>query len=181
MPAKTFLLTAVRSWSQRYIGPPSTLSFHYNPHPAACPPLPSPPCLLQLRALSLHRLDPHAFYRQTMRDSFTTLGHLTQLEELELAHSHTLELPPGLSRLSNLTYLSLRNTHWRQGDLGAVLAPLTRLRALDLSYQDLPSLPAPAAALGGLRALAMAGGQFPLHEAPYCQGVSLGFAPGAGC
>ncbi|GAB4817083.1 hypothetical protein N2152v2_004129 [Parachlorella kessleri] len=125
--------------------------------------------LTNLRALSLHRLDPHSFYRPPMTSSFAMLGHLTQLHELVVAHSHALELPPGLSRLTNLTYLSLRNTRWRQGDLEAVLAPLTALRAVDLSYQDLPSLPAPVVGLTGLRALAVAGGQFPLRQGLYCQ------------
>ena len=129
--------------------------------------------MLQLRALSLHRLDPHNFYRPPMTASFAMLGHLTQLQELAVAHSHALELPPGLSRLTNLTYLSLRNTHWRQGDLEAILAPLTALRAVDLSYQDLPSLPAPVVGLSGLRALAVAGGQFPLRQGLYCHTVSF--------
>lgn len=40
-----------------------------------------------------------------------------------------------LSALSGLTYLGMRSTHWRQGDLAAALAPMTALRALDLSYQ----------------------------------------------
>lgn len=47
---------------------------------------------------------------------------------LELRHSHLMELPPGLSTLTALTYLGLRDTHWRQGDLALVLAPMARLQ-----------------------------------------------------
>lgn len=47
---------------------------------------------------------------------------------LELRHSHLMELPPGLSALTALTYLGLRDTHWRQGDLALVLAPMARLQ-----------------------------------------------------
>lgn len=84
---------------------------------------------LKLRACGLRRIAP-------------SVGHLTQLEVLDIAHNTLHTLPEEMGNLGSLEVLAIAGNRIPATDL-AVLSPLARLRVVDLSHMELPAMPGP--------------------------------------